>query len=244
MTVVTRVAAYAYPCRMAADGSAGHVGGIDDDGMRDDGMRDDQLEGADPRDGSAVADRNLDTVVVAILELLREGMESPGAMDIAERSGLGVRMVFRYFEDPERLYEAAIAKHVEGIAHLLELPTEAGTRSERVAAVAEQRRKLYEESAPVRRIAERYRDQSAAVRANLSETRALLRNQLVSQFAMELATLPDHERSVQVDALEMVTSWSAWTMLREDIGLSASQAEEVMSRSMMALTLTARSAGG
>lgn len=234
---------------MAADGSAGHVGDLHEDRPHDEHPRvGDPHAGdphaGDPRDGSPPADRNLDAVVDAILELLLEGMEAPGALDIAERSGVGVRMVFRYFEDPERLYEAAIAKHVKATSHLLELPTEAGTRPERAAAVAEQRRKLYEESAPVRRIAERYREQSAAVRTNLAETRMLLRNQIVNQFAMELATFPDHERGVQVDALEMVTSWNSWTMLRTDVGLSPSQAEEVVVRSIMALTTTARSAGG
>ena len=72
--------------------------------------------------------RNRDAVVTAILELLREGNPEPGAHEIAERSGVSVRSVFRHFDDLESLYEAAVEQMVERSRDLYQPPPAKGSR--------------------------------------------------------------------------------------------------------------------
>lgn len=190
-----------------------------------------------PASDGIIGDRNLGPVVDAILTLLEEGVERPGAIDIANRSGISMRAVFRYFEDPEYLYAAAIDAHVARIAHLFEAPCVDGTRQERAAALAKQRAALFEASAPVRRIAERYRGQSAAVAQNLSETRLLLRHQLTTLFASEFASYPSDEvRRLHIDALEVATSWHSWETLRSELKYPVDRAQQVFEHSIFALT--------
>ena len=59
---------------------------------------------------TARRDRNRELVLDAALELFREGHLEPTALQVAERSGLSPRSVFRYFEDTEALLRAAIAR--------------------------------------------------------------------------------------------------------------------------------------
>lgn len=183
-------------------------------------------------------DRNLPTVVDAILDLLEEGVERPGAIDIANRSGISMRAVFRYFEDPEYLYSAAIETHSARIAHLYVPPSVDGTREERAAGLAAQRASLFEAAAPVRRIAERYRGQSAAVEQNMGEMRLLLRHQVTSLFATELATLEsDEERRIHIDALDVATGWHSWETLRTELKYPVERAQQVLEHSILALTV-------
>src|ERR1700723_3771814 len=43
-------------------------------------------------------------IVAAMLELVRAGAISPSAEDVAERAGVGLRTVFRHFDDMDSLY--------------------------------------------------------------------------------------------------------------------------------------------
>ncbi len=76
-----------------------------------------------PVDGrTARRDRNRDLVLDAVIDLFGEGRLSPNATDVATRSGVSLRSVYRYFEDQDALVRAAIARHAERIAPLLEVP--------------------------------------------------------------------------------------------------------------------------
>ena len=56
-------------------------------------------------DGRKVRRRNnRRRIVAAMLELVRDGAISPGAEEVAERAGVGLRTVFRHFDDMESLY--------------------------------------------------------------------------------------------------------------------------------------------
>ncbi|HXM89352.1 MAG TPA: TetR family transcriptional regulator [Candidatus Acidoferrum sp.] len=43
-------------------------------------------------------------IVAAMLELVRAGAISPNAEEVAERAGVGLRTVFRHFDDMDSLY--------------------------------------------------------------------------------------------------------------------------------------------
>src|SRR5262249_37334621 len=81
----------------------------------------DALSAAPLEGRRARAERNRDAVVEAILDLIREGIENPSVNEIAERSGVSVRSVFRHFDDLESLRTAAIEVHVRQVGPLFEL---------------------------------------------------------------------------------------------------------------------------
>ena len=47
---------------------------------------------------------NRKRIQLAFLELLRDGVHSPTAEQVAEKAGVGLRSVFRHFDDMEGLY--------------------------------------------------------------------------------------------------------------------------------------------
>src|SRR3954469_13376093 len=117
-----------------------------------------------PVDGRrARAERNREAVVEAILDLLRDGVDSPGVNEIAERSGVSVRSVFRHFDDLESLHTTAIEVHLRQVRHLFQFEIPPGSTSERIDALVDQRAALYEDIAPIRRVAERLRRRSPSI---------------------------------------------------------------------------------
>src|SRR5579862_7871802 len=56
--------------------------------------------------------------VDALLDLIESGNEAPTAQQIAERSGISVRTVFRLTEDIDSLHAAGILRQMERTAHL------------------------------------------------------------------------------------------------------------------------------
>ncbi len=168
--------------------------------------------------------RNRDAVVTAILELLREGNPDPGAHEIAERSGVSVRSVFRHFDDLESLYEAAVEQMVERSRDLYQPPEAKGSTEARVRALVDQRAALYEDITPTRLAAERLRGRSAAIAQNLGRAHAFLRDQAESYLADDLAEVASSDRRAVLDGLDAALSWSAWHQLRADQGLSVTRA--------------------
>jgi AcrR family transcriptional regulator len=190
----------------------------------------------------ARAERSREAVVDAILELLREGDDPPGAAEIAERAGVSLRSVFRHFDDLETLYAVAVARHTELIAPLFVLepvPVPPGARvaplADRIRALARQRARLFEAMTPVRIVGERQRRRSASIAAGLDQSRRELRRQLVDLFDPELAPLPAPERRDILDALEMVAGFAAWHQARTDQGLSVTRAQAALARAISAL---------
>ena len=55
---------------------------------------------------TARRDRNRDAVLDAVIELFTEGHVGLVAADVAERSGVSLRSVYRYFDDLEALARA------------------------------------------------------------------------------------------------------------------------------------------
>jgi AcrR family transcriptional regulator len=158
-------------------------------------------------------ERNREGVIEAILDLLDEGVERPTTTQIAERSGVSVRSVFRHFDDVESLYAAAVDAHTVRVAPMYPLPPLTGTVEQRVAGLVDHRAALYGAMGVVRRVAERLRTSSPSIAEKLELSRRVLRRQLQDVFDPELGALGVAERRTLVDALEAATSWHAWESL-------------------------------
>jgi AcrR family transcriptional regulator len=171
-----------------------------------------ELDGRRARRG-----RNREAVVDALLALFREGVLSPSVANVAERSGVSLRSVFRYFDDLDEMGRIAIARHTQNVQHLFPLPKIGeGTREDRIHRLVDHRLALYEEVAPVVRATMLRAPFQPVVAAGLAERRAYLRGQIDEQFAPELAQLSDTDRFVVASAADALTSFETLEVLRVD----------------------------
>jgi AcrR family transcriptional regulator len=180
-------------------------------------------------------ERNREAVVEALLDLYRDGVLQPSSEEIAERSGLSPRSLFRYFDDVEDLIRAAIGRQQERAIPLI--PIDAGPDAPletRVTALVEQRFRLFEavgNAAAVMRLRSHFQPVLAAA---LARNRAYLRWQLATLLAPELAGLGEASDGA-LAAADVLTSFESRQLLLEDQGLTRIQAMAVMVEGLVAL---------
>jgi AcrR family transcriptional regulator len=191
-------------------------------------------EAADGR--RAWRDRNLNAVVDALLDLFKEGNLRPGADEIALRSGVSRRSVFRYFEDLDALDRMAIERQQGRVRHLIELPDIGeGTLDARIDGLVRQRIRLFEAVAPVARVSRLRAPFERVLAEELVQSRRFFRRQVERQFAHELAGLARADRTARLGAAEALSSFESFDLLAAPPGSSAKQAGEVMRRGLTLL---------
>jgi AcrR family transcriptional regulator len=148
---------------------------------------------------------------------------------IAERSGVSLRSVFRYFDDLDEMGRIAIARHTDAVKHLFELPAIGeGTRAERIHRLVDHRVTLYEAVAPIVRATLLRAPFQPVIAAGLAERRTYLRHQVEQQFAPEIATVASADRYAIVAGIDIVTSFENLELLRADRGLSMTRCAAVV----------------
>lgn len=191
-----------------------------------------ELDGRRQRRG-----RNRMAVVDALLDLHEEGTLSPCVADIAERSGVSHRSVFRYFDDLEDLTRVAIGRAADRYQHLAVIPKHGeGSLDQRIERLIAQRLEFYAASGPALRAGRLKAPFQELLRDDLARQRSFLREQLRRQFQPELAAQPDHLAAATLAALEILTSLESYDLL-EDQGLSRAKMAGVW-RSSLAKLLT------
>lgn len=177
--------------------------------------------------------RNREAVVDALLDLFRDGELSPSVATVAERSGVSLRSVFRYFDDLDEMGRIAIERHAHSVAHLFVVEDIGeGSRSERIRRLVDQRIRLYREVAPIARASLLRAPFQPVVAAGLRRRREFLREQIDRQFATELDPLEVSERFAVSAALDAMTSFETMETLHVDRGLSLSRCGTVLRGSL------------
>ncbi len=167
--------------------------------------------------------RSRDLAIDAFLDLLGEGVLRPTALQVAERSSVSLRSIFRIFDDVESLYAAAAARQVGRVRHLFVDVAASGSLDSRVDAVVAINSRLYEEIAPIRRAALRAAPESAALREQLARARGWVRAEVERVFAAEL-----RGRDTAAAGLELALSFEAWDQLRSAQRLSTPRARSTV----------------
>lgn len=162
-------------------------------------------------------------IVEAMRDLIREGTISPRAEEVAARADVGLRSVFRHFDDMESLYREIGDLILVDVAPMLELPPPSGTADEILEEMIERRAKLFERIMPFRVAA----DMNAHRSPFLADDRARMNTAFrdIMRSALPAAIRKDR---VLVDALDAVLSFDFWRRLRVDQRLSISQARRVV----------------
>jgi len=179
-----------------------------------------------PVDGRrARRQRSRDLAVDAMLDLIDEGVLRPTAQQVADRSGVSLRSIFRIFEDVQSLHEAATARQASRVGHLFVPIVAVGDLEQRAAATAAALARLYEAVGPIRRAALRLAPESEVFAERLRQARRWLRDELDRVFQPELERVDLPTRSA---ALEALCSFEAWDQLRRGQELAEPDATAVV----------------
>jgi AcrR family transcriptional regulator len=169
-------------------------------------------------------------IVDALFELVGEGVLQPTAQQVAERAGVGIRSVFRHFDDMDGLFAAMDARlRAEAIPLIRAVPAQ-GTLRERAVAWVERRARLFERIAPWKRSAGIGRWRSEFLRAQHALLLRELRADLLRSLP-EVASAP----AALADALDVMTCFETWDRLRSDQRLSRERAQAVVELAVLAL---------
>lgn len=167
----------------------------------------------------------------AFIDLIRSGVPSPTAEAVADKAGVGLRSVFRHFEDMETLYRE-IADAIEAeVEPIWAVPFTAATWQARLGEMIERRAKVFERITPFRLASLVHRTESDFIRRR-HERFALEQRQLL------IAVLPASvlSDSATIDALDLIFSVDTWLRLRREQKLSVAAAKAVIARTASALT--------
>lgn len=189
------------------------------------------IDDLSPDGRHARRDRNRHAVVDAYLDLIRAGVPHPSVADVADRSGVSHRSVFRYFSDKEELARTAIERHYAHIRPLLDLtaaPTDPVPR--RVDLFVERRLELYDEIAPVARLSRSLILTQPVIADGIDALRARLRQQIEHLFADELARTSDPAATLA--AIDVICSFESFELLRHDQRLDRRTTAHVLTASV------------
>ena len=174
--------------------------------------------------------RNRQAIVEALLELIAQGELLPTGEQVASRAGVGLRTVFRHFEDMDSLHAEIHTRVRRLVRPLLEDPAAEGGLEERVRALVQQRANAFERMTPFMRSGEIQRWRSSFLQQTHAETVRELRANLRHALT-EIESLP----APMQQAVELVTSYEAWSRLRSEQGLGRERADETVRAALLAL---------
>jgi AcrR family transcriptional regulator len=175
-------------------------------------------------------ERSREAIVAALFELVGEGLLQPTAQQVAERAGVGIRSVFRHFDDMDGLYATMDERLSADARPILREDAGAGALRERARALVQRRAKLFERIAPYKRSANVQRWRSDFLRSR----HANLVRELRADLLRSLPELAD-EAAETLEAIDAFTSFETWDRLRGDQRLSRERAEATLERGLLAL---------
>ncbi|WP_084398707.1 TetR/AcrR family transcriptional regulator [Henriciella aquimarina] len=183
------------------------------------------------RDGrKARSERSRLQIVDALFALIQDGEMEPSAASVAEQAGVGLRTVFRHFEDMDGLYREMTERLEAEILPIVMTPWQSSEWHDRLRELVARRAGIYERILPLK-VASNLRRFSSPHLMNA------YRRFLTMERAGLMGILPDDIKADEtlLGALEMLTGFQAWRRMRQDQELSAEAAEAVILRTVEAL---------
>ena len=180
------------------------------------------------------SERNRQKIISAMFELVREGNFDPSVAQVAERAGVGLRTVFRHFDEVDSLYQEMTAQMDARIIPEIQKPLNATEWPDRVKELMARRIRIFEDIMPVKIC--------AGVRRFRSEYLMERHKRFVSHETAALAlALPQEILSNEslMASFDIVFSFDTWRRLRQDQRYSRAKATEVMETMLDALIAAA-----
>lgn len=150
-------------------------------------------------------------IIRTMVELVAEGNPDPGAVEVAERSGISLRTVFRHLEEKEAILHAIDDLLVAAYQPLLIAPYRTADWQDQLSELIERRCSINEAAAVFRisAVMQRYRSPFVA---------AKYRRLYAGEKRMLDAVLPEKlQTSTKVGrAIMIACSFDNWRLLRQD----------------------------
>jgi AcrR family transcriptional regulator len=160
-------------------------------------------------------------IVAAMLQIVQSGEIAPSAEQVAVRADVGLRTVFRHFNDMDSLYREmseAIGAEVQAVA---DQPFKASDWRGRVVELVGRRGAAFEKIGPFRKAADAFRHRSRFLGDDAHKLSKRLR-EILERVVGD--TIDAHT----LEALDLLLSFEAWSRLREEQGLSVEQTQGVL----------------
>lgn len=164
-------------------------------------------------------------IVAAMLDLVERGDVQPSAARVADEAGVGLRTVFRHFDDMDSLYREMSETVSARVMPVVTMPYEAEDWRTNIRDLVARRSRVFEAILPYRISANIKRYQSGFLMADYVRVMKLERD-LVTRL------LPAHVKAdeIGVEALCVALSFQSWRVMRHDQGLPATKAAAVLER--------------
>jgi AcrR family transcriptional regulator len=169
-------------------------------------------------------------IVAAMFELVRAGAISPGAEEVAVRAGVGLRTVFRHFDDMDSLYREMAEAMRNELQPIVAAPFSSRDWKGRLDEIVDRRSRLFERAMPFKNAADVHRHRSVFLRKDYETMRSAERAALEAALPAALK----NEKGF-LEALDQALSFSTWQHLRRDQKLTQEQARQTVEFAVRAL---------
>lgn len=162
-------------------------------------------------------------IVRAMLEIIHAGEVAPSAEQVAARAQVGLRTVFRHFQDMDSLYREMAGAIEAELRAVVAQPFRSPDWQGRVLELVARRSMAFERIAPFKRASDAVRHRSPFLEADAGRLAVELRRILKAILPPEVA-----KDRVRLEILDLLLSFETWARLRREQGLSPRRAREVV----------------
>jgi AcrR family transcriptional regulator len=162
-------------------------------------------------------------IVAAMLEIIHAGDLAPSAEQVAARADVGLRTVFRHFQDMESLFREMSVVIMSELHAVAQTPFRSADWRERVVELVERRGWAFEKVGPFLRATSLMQRRAKYTDVDHVRLVKALREILKAQLPPAVA-----RDQLKVEALDLLLSFEAWSRLRREQGLTPKRAREAL----------------
>ncbi len=172
-------------------------------------------------------------IVDAVMALVAEVHITPSAENVAARAGVGLRSVFRHFNDMESLYAEIWLSNVRVYAAAL-LPYVSADWRGKLDEMIERRAGVYEQLLPFKRAGDVHIHKSPTLAVNQKAVSRVLRERLAQILPAAIVGKP-----LVFEAINMLLSFECWQLLRLEQQLDPAMARQLIGNQISLITAAA-----
>ena len=162
-------------------------------------------------------------IVAALTSLVYEGYLSPTAEQVAQKADVGLRTVFRHFDDLNSLYSELSADLEALILPVLQIRLRGNSWQDKLMHSIEIRAQFYDRIAALYLSAQVHRHRSPLITDNLTRDVQRLR-----EIGRNILPAGIQQNVLVFESLDLLMSPDTWVRLRSDQNLSSEEALHVV----------------
>lgn len=176
------------------------------------------------------SDRSRQVIVESMLYLIEQGNLTPTAQQVANHAKVGIRSVFRHFEDMEAIFKTADDLWRKGLDENLQTLDAQLPLAERIQQVAEQQGTSYENNNNILKSTATRRWKSSFLQQNYAIIQTKIRTDILRSLP-EIEQLSNNKK----EAILGILSFEYWDRLRDHQSLSAEASIDLISELLQGL---------